>query len=468
MSERCLDLFENDDLPLQARSKLYCLPLLDDGDGAQESLLNYVHRLAREHQLRVMDLLVKVVLPETGVSVSRGRFAFARADSRTVNGYGKYAEELATALKRLTLNDQLDRATFLPWRNLFDAKGAGLLHTTRKWCPDCVAEASDSGRPITSLLLWSCLSVTHCHIHLCPLQEACARCSATQYPLAESVAYGRCLACGASLGWRSALLSKSQPDVRQQFILRSVLEMLAQPPDTSRSLASPQEWTKVLSRVVDVSQCGSLKKLARALHVGENLLIDWSRQAKRPRLDSLLEVCYRLGTTPVSLLSGQANQSPPSLKSGSLPLKRPTYRLSVQQLQVVEKEIERLTQSPTSYVNLTKFAAMHNTSVGHLKYRIPDACRKLLDHRIKVREALAHQKLQRQMEIARKVARELCATRTQFPRARLAEALLAAGTCIRNPEVRYAAYDEIDRLRREHGVRISTSEPPDLEKNQVG
>jgi len=85
-----------------------------------------------------------------------------------------------------------------------------------------------------------------------------------------------------------------------------------------------------------------------------------------------------------------------------------------------------------------------------------------------VREALAQEKLQRQMEIARKVARELCATRTQFPRARLAEALLAAGTCIRNPEVRYAAYDEIDRLRREHGVRISTSEPPDLEKNQVG
>ncbi|WP_290645047.1 hypothetical protein, partial [Aquabacterium sp.] len=112
MPERCLDLFEADDFPLPTRSKLYCLPLLDDGGGAQESLLNYVHRLAREHQLRVMDLLVKVVLPETSVTVHHGRFRFARTDSRTVNGYGKYSEELTAALKRLTLNKQLDRATF--------------------------------------------------------------------------------------------------------------------------------------------------------------------------------------------------------------------------------------------------------------------------------------------------------------------------------------------------------------------
>jgi hypothetical protein len=85
-----------------------------------------------------------------------------------------------------------------------------------------------------------------------------------------------------------------------------------------------------------------------------------------------------------------------------------------------------------------------------------------------VRELLAQQKLQRHLAIARSVARELCAARTQFPRRRLAEALHAAGTSIRNPVVRYAAYDEIERIRGEQAVRIFTSEPPNLEKDQIG
>jgi DNA-binding phage protein len=468
MSERCLDLFETDALPPQARSKLYCLPLLDDGGGAQESLLNYVHRLAREHQLRVMDLLVKVVLPETSVTVHHGRFRFARSDSRTVNGYGKYAEELTSALKRLTLNDQLDRATFLPWRNLFDGKGAGLLHTTRKWCPDCVAEASESARPITSLLLWSCASVTHCHVHLCPLQDACAKCGASQFPLAESTAYGRCQACGATLGWRSGLLTTSRPDERQRFVLRSVLQMLEQEPQVSRSLADSQTLSHALRGVVDAHQFTSMQKLAKDLHLGHKVLHDWANMTRRPRFDTLLEVCYRLGTTPVELLSGESSQLTPALKPGSLPLKRPTHKLSAQQLKVIESEIEALTQHQNQYVNLAHFAAAHDTSVGHLMYRIPDACKRLLEHRTKVRELLAQQKLQRHLAIARSVARELCAARTQFPRRRLAEALHAAGTSIRNPVVRYAAYDEIERIRGEQAVRIFTSEPPNLEKDQIG
>ncbi|TAK94687.1 MAG: hypothetical protein EPO09_09170, partial [Aquabacterium sp.] len=353
------------------------------------------------------------------------------------------------ALKRLTLNKQLDRATFLSWRGLFDGKGAGLLHKTRKWCPDCVAEASESARPITSLLLWACASVTHCHIHLCPLEDACAKCGAGQFPLAESAAYGRCQACGATLGWRSGLLSANPPDERQQFVLRSVLQMLEQRPDSSRALATSQVWSRVLREVADAHKGGSMKALGRDIHIDGSVLRDWAHQYKRPRFDTFVEVCYRLGTKPVDLLSGRGYQDAPSLKPGSLPLSRPTFKLSAEQLMAVETEIDELVTRTDSYCNLTEFAAQKGTSVGHLMYQIPDACKKLLAHRVQVRAARAVALRELNEKLARSAVRQLVQTMSQFPRRRLAEALLDAGTCIRNPHVRQVAFEELEIVRKE-------------------
>jgi hypothetical protein len=60
----------------------------------------------------------------------------------------------------------LGRGTFLHWRHLFDGKGAGLLHPTRRWCPSCLAEGSaSSGDGLAQPLLWACTVVTHCPVH---------------------------------------------------------------------------------------------------------------------------------------------------------------------------------------------------------------------------------------------------------------------------------------------------------------
>jgi TniQ len=450
MSDATYDLFADEaDAPaVPPRSTLYHCPVIDEGTWMQESLLNYLHRLAREHQIRVMDLLVQVVLPRTNVSIHYGRFRFATESARTVNGYGKYASQVSTALMDLTCVTNLQSSTFLPWSGLFDGKGAGLLHPTRTWCPDCLAEAELAGEPHNFPLLWSCSSVTHCPIHMCELQSLCVKCNAPQQPVCDSAFYGRCLSCGMSLGWKSGLFTSHRLSNRQHFITKGLGAMIAMGP-RALELASTERFSAGIRRIAEITHNGSCRRLAKSLKITPKVMVDWVRLSKRPRMDTFLEVCYRLGIDPVDLLQGYLPSSEPRIRPGSLPLSRPSHKLPPERLRAVETEIHRIVFNDGHPTPLADLARTFGTSPGHLRYQLPDACECLLTYNATVGQRISQAKREERMRRAKLIVQDLFAQQTHLPRRRVATALAAQGLNIRCPDTRRAAYDEIHRLNEE-------------------
>lgn len=450
MSDLTYDLFADEAKApaLPPRSTLYHCLVIDEGTSMQESLLNYLHRLAREHQIRVMDLLVQVVLPRTNVSIHYGRFRFATEYARTINGYGKYASQVSAALMDLTCVTNLQSSTFLHWSGLFDGKGAGLLHPTRTWCPDCLVEAESAGEPHNFPLLWSCSSVTHCPVHMCELQSRCVKCNAPQQPICDSAFYGRCVVCGTSLGWRSGLFAAHRLPVRQHFITKGVGAMIAMGP-RAVECATTERFSAGIRRIAEITHDGSYRRLASSLKINPTVMAGWVRLSKRPRMDTFLEVCYRLGIDPVDLLQEHLPSSEPRLRPGSLPLSRPSHKLSAERLRAVEAEIHRIVHKDGSPTPLSELAKAFGTSPGHLKYQLPDACKRLREYNAIVGRLISEAKREERMRRARLIARDLFAQVTHLPRRRIATALAAQGLNIQCPDTRRAAYDEIRRLNEE-------------------
>lgn len=456
MSDLTYDLFADDaDAPTMVpRSTLYHCPIIDEGTPMQESLLNYLHRLAREHQLRVMDLLVQIVLPKTSVTVHYGRFRFATEYARTVNGYGKYSSEVSAALVDLTCKPKLQASTFLHWSGLFDGKGAGLLHPTRTWCPDCLAEAESAAEPHNFPLLWSCSSVTHCPIHMCELQSRCLKCNAPQQPICDSAFYGRCGACGASLGWRSGLFTAHRLPVRQHFITKALGSMIALG-ERAVEYATPERLSAGIRRISDITHDGSYSRLASSIKVGRDVLAPWIRLSNRPRMDTFLEVCYRLGVMPLDLLQGHLAGIEPRLRPGSLPVSRASHKLSPERLKAVEAEIQRIVSTDGAPTPLADLARRFDTSPGHLRYRLTDACRRLLEYNALTSALISEVKRDDRIRRAKRIARELFDRGTHLPRSRIAGALAADGLSIRCPETRAAAFAEIQRLNEELHAQLA-------------
>lgn len=450
MPDSKYDLFADEiEAPaLPPRSTLYHCPVINEGRSMQESLLNYLHRLAREHQIRVMDLLVQLVLPRTNVSIHYGRFRFATEYARTVNGYGKYASQVSASLVDLTCVTNLQSSTFLHWSGLFDGKGAGLLHPTRTWCPDCLAEAESAGEPHNFPLLWSCSSVTHCPIHMCELQSCCAKCSAIQQPICDSAFYGRCAVCGTSLGWRSGLFATHRLPMRQHFITKGLGAMIALGP-RAVELATSERFSAGIRRIAEITHDGSYRRLAASLKITPKVMADWVQLNKRPRMDTFLEVCYRLGIDPVDLLQGHLPNSEPRLRPGSLPLSRPFHKLSAENLRAVEAEIHRIVFNDGNPTPLSDLARAFGTSIGHLRYQLPDACKCLLEYNATVGRLISKAKHEDRMRRAKLIVRDLFAQQTHLPRRRVATALAEQGLNIRCPDTRRAAYEEIQRLNDE-------------------
>ena len=162
---------EEEELP--ARSRLYSLPMEECGNRAQESLLDYCHRLAHAHRVKVIELLRAEVIPHTQIRGAMNSNRFSEEYAKTINGYGKYAVQIAEVLEELTGQASLACGTFAHWRPILDPKGNGLLNHIRQWCPSCLAEAHEGGWPVTFPLIWAVANITHCAIHLTRLRQTC-------------------------------------------------------------------------------------------------------------------------------------------------------------------------------------------------------------------------------------------------------------------------------------------------------
>lgn len=288
---------------LPSRSDLYRLPIRGLGTAGQEALLGYVHRLARAHGVRVSHLLTSVILPKGTNSKEWQRGISSRKFLRTVNGYNKYAAEMAQVLSMLTQANALSQGTLTHWQGLFDPSGSGLLHLEKHWCPECIADDLELGEEPTFKLLWAVACITHCPQHQARLALQCEACGASQSFVSDAHASGQCDRCASSLGWRIDLNNQAQaiPSPSDLFKVQAVSQMIAIGSEAEK-IACPQIFSKQLFAVASTSFNGSILKMANSLGLHRSALDAWIRRECKPRFSVLIELCYRLGATPVELL----------------------------------------------------------------------------------------------------------------------------------------------------------------------
>jgi hypothetical protein len=430
---------------------------MESGDGvSQEALLSYVHRVATAHTLPVLKLLQSEVIGLTEMKVARFASGFAKRYSKTVNGFGKYAEQMSKAMQELTLGEALRSGTCLAWRGLFDPKGTGLLSPVPRWCPNCLEASRSSGRSVVHRLIWSIYPVTHCPVHATPLRSNCRSCGSEQHFISEAVPLGRCCICGAFLGYREGLWECSPPNDRERFMTDAVAEMISQGAAASE-LVQLSRFTDQIKAVAAATRGRGVRQLEREIGFRRHSICRWTEEGKRPQFDQFLELCYRLGIKPVALLDGSWSRAkePIALRKEDTPIRRQHYVLSESALAALKDDVARVVGSADSFEDAIQVAKRHGITVSSFKHRYGELYALLADHRVRVRASLRETRLARQHTQAVEIVRALHANGTRLTRGRIEATMLRSGMTLKDPLTRAIAFEERARLEALGGKRQS-------------
>lgn len=296
-----LPLFEEYE-PLPPRSRLMPLSPMNDSVPLQESLSSYFVRLARRHSLSPLVLLKNEVLGRTNIRFNREATSrFTSNYIRTMNGVNFYAKEITEALKSLTGRSELERCSFLPWVEVLDLHGNGLLHTRPHWCSECFRDWRTEGIEPFFPLLWMAAPVKFCKVHKCRLIDVCPCCNKAQPFLPRHVYLDYCSHCGSWLvAPETACLKNVDDFTLYQF--NSLEEMVL---NGWRCLSLLNSSSFINSILVVASEMyeGSVFKMERDLGFQRGTVANWVKAKSFPTLPSLLLFCYRLNTSPLEFIT---------------------------------------------------------------------------------------------------------------------------------------------------------------------
>ncbi len=447
MANQTLALWDEVELQMPARSRLYHLKLEGQGQHQQEALLGYVHRVAHAHTLSITTLLKAEVFGRTDIRTAPFATGFAKKYSKTVNGYGKYAEQMSRVMGDLTLNSDLRSGTFLWWGELFDGKGTGVLHPKRRWCADCFHEDRDLGLPLFQRLVWSSYSVSHCPKHWTPLSSECPACGKEQHFISDAVALGRCCHCGGFLGTKEGLWDCPTPTAREKFMTESIARMVSMGP-AAASLASLEGFVAQLKAFSSRIVGGRIPKLEREIGFRKASLSNWTNEGHRPQFDQFMELCFRIDVSPVELLDGSWSRSVEAraIQRMPVPVRRHHKVLSEAELAALRSDVECLVQLESEYEDAVSVAARHGITMASFKNRYGDLYKKVSEHRTRTRALMRAQRIERQREMTLEVVRQLHRDSARLSRAMIETGMRAAGMTLADPGLRSVAFAERARL----------------------
>lgn len=321
-------------LTIPPRSRLFRLEPVGIGTDETESLTGYVTRLAEAHGVSTRDLVMHEILPFLGrehlaATHNAGLLsAFWRNETRALNGTRTLARNLVRVLETLTGRQNLRFLTLLTWSDVLPVQH--LQRPSRAWCPACYEEWRQQGQVVYEPLLWTLVVVTACPRHrqrlrlVCPYPD-CGRPSPWLGPRSRP---GHCAHCGRWLGeageagpTEDFVISAEEVRV-QAWIGRAVGELIAAAAD----LATPPRQAQVRRAVtasVGTLTGGNRRAWARRMGLGMETAVNWYWGESRPSLWFLLQMCSRLGTTPLRFLGGGSASTSLTSDEGPLPPELP-------------------------------------------------------------------------------------------------------------------------------------------------
>lgn len=394
MPANTVEVYDLQDLEkpfIPPRSRLYHLEPVGIGTPYVESLTSYINRLARAHCVEPMTLVIHEILPYLRKLGGQGS---THQRLLTINGIGFLTNQWVQAVEELSLCRNLRFLTMLTWSNVIDFHG--VVHNTRAWCPSCYEEALQTGQIIYDPLIWSLRVMTRCPRHHQSLSYRCPNqnCQSVLPYFSGGSRPGYCPKCESCLslvppGVDLGAESISEDELRRLLWQEhAVSELIAAAPD----LTAPLEREAVgfgITLYMDQAMTGSLASLADKLGVVHHKLVGWQRGQHLPRFNILVQLCYRMGVSPLSFLVKQARESTAVLSQVGTdsPLGLGEGRCKPMDIENVRQQLEAILADGKSFpLSLKRVASRLGYPVPILQYHFPQLCdaiavryRKLLD-----------------------------------------------------------------------------------------
>jgi hypothetical protein len=442
------------------RSRLFHLEPVGIGSSETESLTSYVGRLAEAHSVRVRELVKHEILPLLGrphlAEDPKGSLlsAFWRNETRALNGTRRLARNLVAALETLTGRHDLRFLTLLTWAEVLPVQQ--LQRRTRAWCPACYDEWKQTDRVIYEPLLWSLAPVTVCPHHRRRLRMVCPHpdCQRPSPWLSARSRPGCCARCGRWLGDRGdpgagAGESLAEEEIRvQAWIVQAVGELIAAAPD----LAAPPQHEQVTCAVldsVDALAGGNRRAWARTLGLGMETVMNWCQGGTRPSLWLLLDLCGRLGATPLRWLSPESAAAPATpgdgFPRGVSVLRPPWVHTAIDQVAVRGALETILASEEAPPPSLREVAERLGQTYANLRHHCPDLCQEISARFLRHQAAQGAQTRQQLRDEVRQAAWEVH-RQGRYPSAHRIAPLLNCPGSIRSRPARAAWQEALREL----------------------
>jgi len=461
ISTRC-EMWDLTPPPIPPRSRLFHLQPLGVGTAYVESLTSYTVRLAMKHSILTKTLVQREILPLLGNLSATSRqtvlsMVFTEVGP-TVNGTSDWAREWTNILSGLTLWDDLLCLTMTTWAEVI--AGKRLVRQKKAWCPLCFEEWATRNEPIYEPLLWALSGIAICPVHLRRLAHQCPHCQKPQVMLSQNAPLGHCYYCGGWLG----VLEEANPNHPAQprddelewqtWAIRAAGELLAVAPQLP---ASPQKQriADMVSMCADQLAGGNTARLGRELGIHVDTVQKWRHGDTIPSFDLLLQMCYRLGISPLRFLTEEPCAIDPTtarlldLGGATGRVKKPGRRgFDVEAARTALEKI--LATDPDPALSLKEVARRLGYDPSHLRQRLPLLCAAISAKYLAYRRREKERKLRQIHEEVRRVILEIHAQGV-YPTTSLVMERLARPNDFRRPGVRELWYDLVNELgwRRE-------------------
>ena len=264
----------------------------------------------------------------------------------------------------------------IPFRELFDSMGKGVIRHKKHWCPECYLDAIRQSMPVYDPLIFSLMEVKSCPVHQLALVSQCPDCGATQQALPSSRKIGWCTQCGGFLGYMGGV--GNEVSYREQLFYD-----LFECRNKFSGIDVREAFREGILKVVDRSGCGTVAKLTEAIRFSDRTISQWVSGRYRPTITSFLDFCEAVGVLPSQLLLNH-QCIVPELAEARLTVRR-SFDTSLE-MEAIEKCLKTCCVS-TEITPLSEIAKELELGISYLSYHFPKLTRKLVQKNQKMRKS---------------------------------------------------------------------------------
>ena len=343
------------------------------GTPSAESVSSYLVRLAGAQVLPTATFAARHFAERLATVAYGGGRNLYGGRGVWMNGMGRWAAGMVARLHDLTGREDLAALTALPWKGVLVP--AGLTANIRRWCPSCYRDMRARHGECGDPLAWFLAPVTCCALHYRPFVTHCRTCGVVQPWLPHDTAVGWCAVCGADLAENTP--SAGHPVVRpyDRWSAGACGDLCAAGRAAARdprAVVTRRDFSGTVRWLVDELDSGNRSAFSRRIGVSVHTPSRWIRSGTI-RLDSLLQLCARLGFRLVDLLLRDRGIRFGPIEVEDFP--RPRRRSAIDWLQV-ERELDAIL-GRTEAMSLRDAARMVGVRVNSLRKRLPEKVEEL-------------------------------------------------------------------------------------------